>query len=118
MFHVTIALDEFGRDLVSERTQIGLEAARARGRKGGQPSAFSKWSRTIRLVRENSTQLNKIALPKLRPLPALKVEPLFINMLSTIKAKIKRSLGHQKECYLDMYTTTPDDISSVYVENF
>jgi DNA invertase Pin-like site-specific DNA recombinase len=31
------AIAEFERDLIRERTQIGLSAARARGRKGGRP---------------------------------------------------------------------------------
>src|SRR6266480_6869508 len=42
MFHVMAALTEFERDLISERTQAGLEAARARGRKGGRPKAIQK----------------------------------------------------------------------------
>jgi DNA invertase Pin-like site-specific DNA recombinase len=33
----TTAIAEFERDLIRERTQIGLSAARARGRKGGRP---------------------------------------------------------------------------------
>jgi DNA invertase Pin-like site-specific DNA recombinase len=39
MFHIMAALAEFERDVTSERTLAGLEAARARGRKGGRPSA-------------------------------------------------------------------------------
>src|SRR3954467_10501673 len=35
IFHVFGALAEFERDLIRERTQAGLQAARARGRKGG-----------------------------------------------------------------------------------
>jgi DNA invertase Pin-like site-specific DNA recombinase len=31
------ALAEFERDVIRERTQAGLQAARARGRKGGRP---------------------------------------------------------------------------------
>ena len=42
MFHVIAALAEFERDIISERTQAGLEAARARGRKGGRPRAIEK----------------------------------------------------------------------------
>lgn len=38
MFHVIGALAEFERDLIRERTNAGLEAARARGRVGGRPS--------------------------------------------------------------------------------
>lgn len=37
IFHVFGALAEFERDLIRERTQAGLEAARARGRRGGRP---------------------------------------------------------------------------------
>ena len=37
IFHVFAALAEFERNLIRERTQAGLRAARARGRKGGRP---------------------------------------------------------------------------------
>ena len=46
MFHVIAALAEFERDLISERTQAGLEAARARGRRGGRPKATTKMKPT------------------------------------------------------------------------
>ena len=36
MFHIFAALAEFERNLIRERTHAGLEAARARGRKGGR----------------------------------------------------------------------------------
>lgn len=35
-FHIVAAIAEFERDLISERTNDGLAAARARGRKGGR----------------------------------------------------------------------------------
>jgi DNA invertase Pin-like site-specific DNA recombinase len=41
VFHVFGALAEFERDLIRERTQAGLAAARARGRVGGRPRALS-----------------------------------------------------------------------------
>lgn len=44
LFHIMAALTEFERDLISERTQAGLEAARARGRRGGRPTATKKMS--------------------------------------------------------------------------
>jgi len=37
MFHLIGALAEFERNLIRERTNAGLEAARARGHKGGRP---------------------------------------------------------------------------------
>jgi DNA invertase Pin-like site-specific DNA recombinase len=40
VFHVFGALAEFERDLIRERTQAGLTAARVRGRLGGRPKAL------------------------------------------------------------------------------
>jgi DNA invertase Pin-like site-specific DNA recombinase len=37
IFHIFGALAEFERDIIRERTQAGLSAARARGRRGGRP---------------------------------------------------------------------------------
>ncbi len=41
VFHVFGALAEFERDLIKERTNAGLKAARARGRNGGRPRKLS-----------------------------------------------------------------------------
>jgi DNA invertase Pin-like site-specific DNA recombinase len=40
IFHIFGALAEFERNLIRERTQAGLTAARARGRRGGRPKAL------------------------------------------------------------------------------
>lgn len=42
IFHIFGALAEFERNLIRERTQAGLQAARARGRKDGRPKALDK----------------------------------------------------------------------------
>ncbi len=39
VFHIFGALAEFERDIIKERTNAGLKAARARGRLGGRPKA-------------------------------------------------------------------------------
>ncbi|WP_176079428.1 recombinase family protein [Paraburkholderia tropica] len=41
VFHMFAALAEFERELIRERTVAGLEAARARGRRGGRPCALN-----------------------------------------------------------------------------
>ena len=41
-FQIFGALAEFERELIRERTQAGLEAARKRGRVGGRPRAMSE----------------------------------------------------------------------------
>jgi DNA invertase Pin-like site-specific DNA recombinase len=42
VFHIFGALAEFERDIIRERTQAGLTAARARGRKGGRPKSLTQ----------------------------------------------------------------------------
>ena len=42
VFNIFASLAEFERELIRERTQAGLNAARARGRKGGRPKGLSK----------------------------------------------------------------------------
>ena len=40
IFHIFGALAEFERDLLRDRTQAGLQAARARGHRGGRPKVM------------------------------------------------------------------------------
>jgi DNA invertase Pin-like site-specific DNA recombinase len=49
-FKIMGSLAEFERDLISERTKAGLEAARARGRKGGRPSIMT--AQKIKVARQ------------------------------------------------------------------
>src|SRR5260370_35700028 len=42
IFHIFGALAQFERDLIRERTNAGLAAARARGKKGGKPKALDQ----------------------------------------------------------------------------
>src|SRR5437870_2505100 len=55
IFHLMGALAEFERDLIRERTNAGLAAARARGRVGGRPKKLStngKVTLALRLVED------------------------------------------------------------------
>ena len=47
IFHLFGALSEFERNLIRERTQAGLSAARARGRMGGRPKALKADKRVL-----------------------------------------------------------------------
>jgi DNA invertase Pin-like site-specific DNA recombinase len=47
IFHIFGALAEFERNLIRERTQAGLQAARARGRKGGRPKSLNAEKRAL-----------------------------------------------------------------------
>lgn len=42
IFNIFASLAEFERDIIRERTQAGLKAARARGRFGGRPKGLSE----------------------------------------------------------------------------
>ncbi len=42
IFHIFSAMADFERELIRERTKIGLNAARARGRSGGRPKGLSE----------------------------------------------------------------------------
>ncbi len=62
VFHLFGALSEFERNLIRERTQAGLVAARARGRKGGRPPRLDKDKRelVIALYEEKKLPVKKI----------------------------------------------------------
>ena len=52
VFNIFGSLAQFERDLIRERTRAGLEAARARGRKGGRPAKLDE--KQVREVRRLS----------------------------------------------------------------
>ena len=62
IFHIFGAIAEFERNLIRERTQAGLKAARARGRVGGRPRKLS--DDDILLIEQLYTS-NKIPLRKI-----------------------------------------------------
>jgi len=61
-FHIFGAIAEFERNLIVERTQAGLAAARARGRKGGRPKSLSKAKRelAVKLYHEKEKTVNEV----------------------------------------------------------
>jgi DNA invertase Pin-like site-specific DNA recombinase len=68
VFHIFGALAEFERDIIRERTNAGLQAARARGRLGGRPKALNsskrwQWHKPYMLTR--ATPLRTFAKPSI-----------------------------------------------------
>lgn len=66
IFNIFASLAEFERELIRERTQAGLSAARARGRKGGRPRGLSEKAESTAcaaeaLYREEKLSVQKIA---------------------------------------------------------
>jgi DNA invertase Pin-like site-specific DNA recombinase len=62
IFHLFGALAEFERNLIRERTQAGLIAARARGHVGGRPKALNRTKRqlAVKLYRERQHTIVEI----------------------------------------------------------
>ena len=52
IFHIFGALAEFEREVIRERTNAGLQAARARGRRGGRPKIQTKDPKKIAFARK------------------------------------------------------------------
>ena len=62
VYHVFGAVAEFERDLILERTMAGLEAARARGRKGGRKPVMDekKIALASKLMRDRETPISEV----------------------------------------------------------
>lgn len=62
IFHIFGALAEFERNLIRERTQAGLKAARARGRTGGRPKSLNHDKRllAVKLYDERKHSVDQI----------------------------------------------------------
>jgi DNA invertase Pin-like site-specific DNA recombinase len=62
ILHMFGALAEFERNLIRERTQAGLIAARARGRSGGRPKALDRKKRelAVKLYNERLHSIDEI----------------------------------------------------------
>ncbi|UVI40872.1 recombinase family protein [Qipengyuania spongiae] len=81
VFHIFGALGQFERDLIRERTNAGLRAAAARGRKGGRPRAVTdeKLSRARALIKQGLTvreAASRVRVGKSALYDALRNEPL------------------------------------------
>ena len=62
IFHLFGALAEFERNLIKERTLAGLQAARARGRKGGRPLSLDAEKRklAVKLYNDKNYSVNQV----------------------------------------------------------
>jgi DNA invertase Pin-like site-specific DNA recombinase len=52
IFHIFGALAEFERDIIRERTNAGLTAARARGKKGGRPKSPMSEEKKLQMAKK------------------------------------------------------------------
>jgi len=62
VFNIFASLAEFERDLIRERTQAGLRAARARGRRGGRPGGLSKQAEAKAMAAETLYEAGELSV--------------------------------------------------------
>ena len=89
IFHIFSALAEFERDLIQERTQAGLKAARVRGKMGGRPPLLD--TRQInRMIEMYDEQKNTVAeICKIYNIS----RPSFYNYLNNRRRELAKSSG-------------------------
>lgn len=87
IFHIFSALAEFERDLIQERTQAGLKAARARGKMGGRPPLLDNRQIT-RMIEMYDEQKNTVAeICKIYDIS----RPSFYNYLKNRKIELAKN---------------------------
>ena len=59
------SIAEFERELIQERTKAGLEAARARGRKGGRPKGLNKDAQSKAIVAATLYQEGQLSIQQI-----------------------------------------------------
>lgn len=85
IFHIFSALAEFERDLIKERTNAGLKAARARGRLGGRPPLLEEKQVEKMLARYDEQKLTVEEICKIHGVS----RPSFYNYLKKRKKAIQ-----------------------------
>lgn len=95
VFGMFAALAEFERELIIERTKAGLEAARARGRKGGRPRKMD--AHTLKMAMHAMSDPTSIARTVAKKL-GISNSTLYeyVNSNGTPKEKGRKLLGCEK----------------------
>lgn len=83
IFNIFASLAEFERDLIIERTQAGLNAARARGRKGGRPKGLSDTAKKKAIAAESLYVTGNLSIKEI------------IDTLHISRATLYRYLRHR-----------------------
>ena len=85
IFHIFSALAEFERDLIRERTNAGLKAARVRGRLGGRPQLLNEKQVTKMLAHYDEQKLTVAEICKIYGIS----RPSFYNYLKKRRKAIQ-----------------------------
>lgn len=98
-FNIFAALSEFERDLIRERTNAGLLAARARGRMGGRPKGLSKDGENKAMVAEILYKEGKLSVQQIANQLGISKKTLYLYLrhrnveITGYKTRIKNNAG-------------------------
>ena len=93
VFGIFAALAEYERDLIRERTNTGLAAARARGRKGGRPPKMDKGTLKMAMAAMSDRNSSSIDIAKRLGMTTATLYK-YVNSDGTIKEAGERILGN------------------------
>ena len=97
-FQFMCILAEHERNVIRERTTAGLNAARARGRKGGRPNGLSEHYRLIAPEVKEMYEKGQRSTLEIRKIYNIKSQPTLYKILSfagvDVKGFIKQRKGH------------------------
>ena len=95
VLNIFASLAEFERDLIRERTKAGLEAARARGRKGGRRSGLSPEAQKKAMLAEMYYKEEKLGVDEIAKTVGISKMTLY-KYLRLRGVKISAYQGQQK----------------------
>lgn len=88
-FNIMASLAEFERELIRERTNAGLTAARARGRKGGRPKGLSPEARKTALAAHSLYQDRQLTVEVIMEQLSIGSRDTFYRYVRAIEADKK-----------------------------
>jgi len=119
IFNIFASLAEFERDLIRERTNAGLQAARARGRMGGRPKGLSAAAHKKAIAAEALYKEGKLSVREIAHNQGISKATLY-SYLRHRGVKIgayKKPLVKQKVMKVELYLTVENNSKFVRGKN-
>jgi DNA invertase Pin-like site-specific DNA recombinase len=88
-FQFMCILAEHERNVIRERTNAGLKAARARGKNGGRPLGLSERYQLIAQEVKQAYESKKYSTSKIKEIYSIKSQPTLYKILAFAKADVK-----------------------------
>ena len=88
-FQFMCILAEHERNVIRERTNAGLKAARARGKNGGRPNGLSERYQLIAQEVKQAYESKNYSTSKIKEIYSIKSQPTLYKILAFAKADVK-----------------------------